>query len=171
MCGVWFLVLTALVAPSCDWRCGNRWSARVWLVCFQPDRQPWHQMSTKHLFISSNDITSDCLIIRKMFARCVPRQAARRVVRSIRSSHQMPMKRRYSNSSVAPTTSSPSPGAALGGLNTELDKLSPRFDISSSQIEILRSPSDFYETLKASWAITVSYLSLSFPSISSEIHS
>ncbi|KAH0371570.1 hypothetical protein KCU65_g1683, partial [Aureobasidium melanogenum] len=62
----------------------------------------------------------------------------------------MPMRRRYSNSSVAPTTSTPSPGAALGGLNTELDKLSPRFDISSSQIEILRSPSDFYETLKAS---------------------
>lgn len=87
---------------------------------------------------------------RRMFARCVPRQAARRAVRSIRSSHQMPMRRRYSNSSVASTTSTPSPGAALGGLNTELDKLSPRFDITSSQIEILRSPSDFYETLKAS---------------------
>jgi len=85
-----------------------------------------------------------------MFARCVPRQAARRVVRSIRSSHQTPTKRRYSNSSMAPTADAPSPGAALGGLNTELDKLSPRFDISSSQIEILRSPSDFYETLKAS---------------------
>ena len=64
------------------------------------------------------------------------------------------MRRRYSNSSVAPTSSTPSPGAALGGLNTELDKLSPRFDISSSQIEILRSPSDFYETLKASLTTT-----------------
>ncbi|KAG9733508.1 hypothetical protein KCU59_g11364, partial [Aureobasidium melanogenum] len=51
----------------------------------------------------------------------------------------MPMRRRYSNSSVPPTTSTPSPGAALGGLNVELDKLSPRFDISSSQIEILRT--------------------------------
>ncbi|KAH0383609.1 hypothetical protein KCU92_g5166, partial [Aureobasidium melanogenum] len=66
----------------------------------------------------------------------------------------MSMRRRYSNSSVPPTSSTPSPGAALGGLNTELDKLSPRFDISSSQIEILKSPSDFYETLKASLITT-----------------
>jgi hypothetical protein len=104
-----------------------------------------------------------------MFARCVPRQAARKVVRSIRSSHQMPMKRRYSNSSVAPTANSPSPGAALGGLNTELDKLSPRFDISSSQIEILRTPSDFYETLKASGAIIFSYISLFFSPYASQV--
>lgn len=106
--------------------------------------------SRKHLSpCSIQHITLSCNG-HKMFARCIPRQAARRAVKSIRATHQMPMKRRYSNSSVTPPAIAPSPAAALGGLNTELDKLSPRFDISSSQIEILRSPSDFYETLKAS---------------------
>ncbi|KAK6391983.1 hypothetical protein LTR65_004107 [Meristemomyces frigidus] len=31
----------------------------------------------------------------------------------------------------------------------ELDKLSPRFDVSADSIEIIRSPTEFYETLKA----------------------
>lgn len=38
----------------------------------------------------------------------------------------------------------------LAGLTTELDRLSPRFELQPSQIEILSTPSDFYETLKVS---------------------
>jgi len=58
--------------------------------------------------------------------------------------------RRYSNASPSPTaaTDVQSPIAALGSLTSELDKLSPRFDIDASQYKILQSPSEFFETLK-----------------------
>jgi hypothetical protein len=36
----------------------------------------------------------------------------------------------------------------LGTFMNELDRISPRFDIQGSQIRILQSPSEFYETLK-----------------------
>jgi CDP-diacylglycerol--glycerol-3-phosphate 3-phosphatidyltransferase len=39
----------------------------------------------------------------------------------------------------------------LGAFTNELDKIAPKFDIKGSQIHILRSPSEFYETLKV-WA-------------------
>ncbi|KAI9760207.1 MAG: hypothetical protein M4579_001823 [Chaenotheca gracillima] len=37
----------------------------------------------------------------------------------------------------------------LGGLYNELDRLAPRFEIQASQIDILQSPSEFYEVLKS----------------------
>ncbi|OKL64311.1 hypothetical protein UA08_00219 [Talaromyces atroroseus] len=49
------------------------------------------------------------------------------------------------NSPNAPATSTASP---LGGLTTELDRIAPRFEVPSSKITILDSPSSFYETLK-----------------------
>jgi hypothetical protein len=36
----------------------------------------------------------------------------------------------------------------LGAFTNELDKIAPKFEIHGSQIQILRSPSEFYETLK-----------------------
>lgn len=62
------------------------------------------------------------------------------------------IQRRLSSSTGAPTAtpSTPqSPAAALASITGELDKLSPRFDVSADSIEIIRSPSEFYETLKA----------------------
>ncbi|KAK8247704.1 hypothetical protein HDK77DRAFT_481187 [Phyllosticta capitalensis] len=59
--------------------------------------------------------------------------------------------KRYSSSS-APAGSSPAPtqsGASLlGSLTSELDKISPRFEVQPDQIEILKTPSEFYENLK-----------------------
>lgn len=55
----------------------------------------------------------------------------------------------------ASTSSQPAAGPAsstasqIGLITSELDKLSPRFDVSAESIEILRSPAEFYETLKA----------------------
>lgn len=40
----------------------------------------------------------------------------------------------------------------LGSITSELDKLSPRFEVNPAQIQILQSPSEFYETLKVSSA-------------------
>jgi hypothetical protein len=40
------------------------------------------------------------------------------------------------------------PGPTIRALSDELDRLAPRFDVEASQIKILRSPTEFYETLK-----------------------
>ena len=40
----------------------------------------------------------------------------------------------------------------LGTFTNELDKIAPKFEIEGSQIHVLRSPSEFYETLKV-WRI------------------
>lgn len=64
-------------------------------------------------------------------------------------SHRSSAIRSYTTSSA--TTASPiakSPISILGTLTTELDKISPRFELQSSQIRILKSPVDFYEALK-----------------------
>ncbi|KAL9624614.1 MAG: hypothetical protein Q9160_001279 [Pyrenula sp. 1 TL-2023] len=39
-------------------------------------------------------------------------------------------------------------GGRKSSLTTELDRIAPRFDIDASQIDVLDSPSSFYETLK-----------------------
>lgn len=79
------------------------------------------------------------------------RRAFRRGIQANAFSQRI-TRRRYSNASPTPTTVSnaSSPVAALGGLTNELDRLSPRFDIDASQITILKDPSEFFETLKAS---------------------
>jgi CDP-diacylglycerol--glycerol-3-phosphate 3-phosphatidyltransferase len=59
--------------------------------------------------------------------------------------------RKYSTQSPpssTPSTLAHSQFAALGGLTSELDRVAPGFAIEPSQIEILKSPTDFYETLK-----------------------
>jgi hypothetical protein len=38
----------------------------------------------------------------------------------------------------------------LGTITTELDKISPRFEVQPTQIQILQSPAEFYEALKVS---------------------
>ena len=87
-----------------------------------------------------------------MFARSLRAGCTRVSRRSVQTSSlaQKTSRRRYSNASPAPVSSTQSPVAALGGLTSELDRLSPRFDINASQITILQDPSEFYETLKAS---------------------
>ncbi|KAI6793444.1 hypothetical protein KC360_g2109 [Hortaea werneckii] len=60
--------------------------------------------------------------------------------------------RRLSSTSASSAAGTPltvaSPAAPLASITGELDKLTPRFDVSADDIEILRSPSDFFETLK-----------------------
>ncbi|KAE8446646.1 hypothetical protein EG329_011839 [Mollisiaceae sp. DMI_Dod_QoI] len=53
-----------------------------------------------------------------------------------------------SASSVA-APSSPSPASMLGAFTNELDRIAPKFEVHGSQINILRTPSEFYETLKS----------------------
>jgi CDP-diacylglycerol--glycerol-3-phosphate 3-phosphatidyltransferase len=41
-----------------------------------------------------------------------------------------------------------STASQIGLITGELDKLSPRFDVSADSIEVLKSPAEFYQTLK-----------------------
>lgn len=87
---------------------------------------------------------------------------ARSVIRSSRSRIALPLRRpvslgkparRYSTSSSAAPGSppaTPSGAAMLASLTSELDRLSPRFEVQPQQIEILKTPAEFYETLKVS---------------------
>ncbi|KAI1098842.1 hypothetical protein F4804DRAFT_104001 [Jackrogersella minutella] len=57
--------------------------------------------------------------------------------------------RRYSiPSSPAPTASSLSSVGMLAPFTNELDKIAPSFKVNGSQIQIIKTPTDFYETLK-----------------------
>lgn len=51
--------------------------------------------------------------------------------------------------SSASTGTSTSSAGMLAPFTNELDRLAPSFKINGSQIQIIRSPTDFYETLKA----------------------
>ncbi|KAI8960079.1 hypothetical protein F5Y11DRAFT_280460 [Daldinia sp. FL1419] len=66
------------------------------------------------------------------------------------SRHGQPWCRRYSiPSGSVPTASSLSSAGMLAPFVNELDKIAPSFHINGSQIQIIKTPSDFYETLKA----------------------
>lgn len=60
--------------------------------------------------------------------------------------------RRYSTASStgpAPATMNTAPvGGVLAAFTEELDKIAPRFDIKGEQVTVLRTPEEFYETLK-----------------------
>jgi hypothetical protein len=53
-----------------------------------------------------------------------------------------------SASSLTSTGSAKSPFAVFGVLTDELDRLSPRIELKPGQIEILKTPKEFYDTLK-----------------------
>ncbi|KIX09965.1 uncharacterized protein Z518_01046 [Rhinocladiella mackenziei CBS 650.93] len=57
--------------------------------------------------------------------------------------------RRFSSSSTAAYHGSPPTAHPLAGVASQLDQVAPRFEIDPDHIEILDSPTAFYETLKA----------------------
>ncbi|KAH8600851.1 hypothetical protein B0O99DRAFT_291427 [Bisporella sp. PMI_857] len=85
-------------------------------------------------------------MIVRTFTRCAAtqkRQICRPTIRSVKA-------RSYSTSQAPVSKSNPVPDTSmLGAFTNELDKISPRFEVEGSQIEVLRSPSEFYKTLKS----------------------
>lgn len=53
-----------------------------------------------------------------------------------------------SSPGAATTAATASSFSALSSLAAELDKIAPRFEIDAEKIHIIRTPSDFYSTLK-----------------------
>lgn len=58
-----------------------------------------------------------------------------------------PQRRAFS--STPPTAQTAQPTASLAPFVTELDRLAPSFDVRGSEIRVLKTPAEFYETLKA----------------------
>jgi hypothetical protein len=88
------------------------------------------------------------MIIRSLVRAQGPRSSIKRACR-IPYRHSQVV-RRYSTAN-APSMSSSAPqsqASMLATITTDLDKIAPRFEIQPEQIEILRSPAEFYETLK-----------------------
>ncbi|KAA8572444.1 hypothetical protein EYC84_003064 [Monilinia fructicola] len=54
-----------------------------------------------------------------------------------------------SASSTATAPTAPSSASILGAFTNDCDKIAPKFEVHGSQIQILRTPSEFYETLKS----------------------
>ncbi|KAI9700274.1 MAG: CDP-diacylglycerol--glycerol-3-phosphate 3-phosphatidyltransferase [Candelina mexicana] len=76
------------------------------------------------------------------------RRVAGRSILSIRTTRTARFGyRRFSTSGEAPSQSFNV--SLLGGLTNELDRVAPRFDLQGSQIQVLSTPHEFYETLKA----------------------
>lgn len=82
----------------------------------------------------------------------IPRTLFRCSARALRvKPTNVAKRRRYSTASTqnAPAMKIPAPvGEVLGGFTEELDRIAPRFDIKGDQIQVLRTPAEFYETLK-----------------------
>ena len=99
----------------------------------------------RHVQLNHHDIS---MLTRRVF----PCLRASKQVRSLRKvSRNGGLQKRFSSTSFTPAAT-PASGQAsasqLAAFTSELDKLSPRFDVSADSIEILKSPTEFYETLK-----------------------
>lgn len=95
-----------------------------------------------------------------MFARSCCRCVARARLQSRPT--QLSVARAQARQYATAPGAAPAPAASKAGMLapfvTELDKLAPSIDVRGDQIQILRAPSDFYETLKVWHTAIVSLL-------------
>ncbi|KAI5365474.1 putative phospholipase D/Transphosphatidylase, CDP-alcohol phosphatidyltransferase class-II family [Septoria linicola] len=89
------------------------------------------------------------MLMRRVF----PCLRATKVRAANNGSQNGSLRRHFSSTSSMPAAATPasaqSSASQLAVFTGELDKISPRFDISADAIEVLKSPTEFYETLKA----------------------
>jgi hypothetical protein len=100
----------------------------------------------RHQFYSIDELLpSDSMLLARsrLGLRSVSRLKTPRCQVQVRSFSSSSASSASSSSSVAK-----SPFSVFGGLTNELDKLSPRIEVQPDQIEILKSPEQFYESLK-----------------------
>ncbi|KAI1622906.1 phosphatidylserine synthase [Exophiala viscosa] len=88
-----------------------------------------------------------------MFARSIGVRVIVNCTRATRISSTSAVRavpKRFSSTSTAASSHVPAPTAhPLAGVASQLDHVAPRFEIDPDNIEILESPTAFYETLKA----------------------
>lgn len=100
------------------------------------------------------------MIIRTVLRVQAPKIAGRRSFQI--ASRPMKATRRYSTANASPMAASTpqSQASMLATITTDLDKIAPRFEIQPDQVQIIKTPAEFYETLKVGYAI---YMSLFIP--------
>jgi hypothetical protein len=88
------------------------------------------------------------MIVRSLIRVQAPKIASKRILRI--PNRPIRTARRYSTADApSMTTSTPqSQASMLATITTDLDNIAPRFEIQPEQITIIKTPADFYETLK-----------------------
>jgi hypothetical protein len=94
---------------------------------------------------SSQSVTSS--MITRRVSSCL-RSSRIYCVRHKRINHGAVQRRLSSTSTPPPASPPPSSASPLAAITSELDRLSPRFDVSADSIEIIRGPVEFFEVLK-----------------------
>lgn len=94
-------------------------------------------------------------MLARSCCRCVAR--ARLQSRPTQLSVARAQARQYATAPGAASAQAASKAGMLAPFVTELDKLAPSIDVRGDQIQILKTPSDFYETLKV-WQQAISRL-------------
>ncbi|KAK4679783.1 CDP-diacylglycerol--glycerol-3-phosphate 3-phosphatidyltransferase [Podospora pseudoanserina] len=112
------------------------------------------------LFRTAADITTFLLSSPQRFSAMLTRTASRCSTKlraalrqpSLRVAKQQPQCRRFSmptaNATPGAQSAATSSAGMLSPFVSELDKIAPSFRINGSQIRVLQSPTEFYETLK-----------------------
>lgn len=112
------------------------------------------------LFRTAVDITTFLLSSPQRFSAMLTRTASRCSTKlraalrqpSLRVAKQPPQCRRFSmptaNATPGAQSAATSSAGMLSPFVSELDKIAPSFRINGSQIRVLQSPTEFYETLK-----------------------
>ncbi len=86
------------------------------------------------------------MITRRAFT-CVKLQR-RQIITAGRCNHGSIQRRLASTFVPPPASPPPSSLSPLSVITSELDKISPRFDIDADEIEIIRGPVEFFDVLK-----------------------
>jgi len=103
----------------------------------RPASEPHHRPKSRNMIIRS--------FMRASTTKTVLPVARQSPIRGFRAT------RRYSTSSHAAPDAAPLPqshASMLGTITADLDRIAPRFEINDEDILILKTPTEFYETLK-----------------------
>ena len=134
----------SVVVRRAAWRC-LRFKCRATRLPRPPSRLSLGVAASRtRKFVASSN---QSMMLARPLARCKRVPTANLTRWKI---HQNRVVRRYT-SGASPTAtpgSEASPFAVLGSITSELDRISPRFEIQPSQIQILKSPDQFYSVLK-----------------------
>ncbi|KAL6704577.1 CDP-diacylglycerol--glycerol-3-phosphate 3-phosphatidyltransferase [Coniothyrium glycines] len=88
------------------------------------------------------------MIIRNILRSQVSRSATRSSFRLPERSRMTARSYTTANASAVSASTPQSQASMLAAFTTDLDKIAPRFELQSDQIQVLQSPAEFYETLK-----------------------
>jgi hypothetical protein len=88
------------------------------------------------------------LYYRMVIGRITRRSALRSLALSRQQVCQTKARGFYTSTAAGSSPATASPASVLGSLTSELDRIAPRFDVHASQVRILQTPTEFYDTLK-----------------------